>query len=194
VPPAGLLRLFLHNQCPPLPRSPFLQRFLQRQTPFHNFAYLTRLWRHNIVKATSPSISHNTNDHADTTPHSPASQLHMQHLLKIRSPQPSRSGHIRKPGHILNDHSCPLNPAVTDGFSLRELYREASAPGFATSNEGRLMLLNLERAGCALDPPAAAGLLETLIGLAGGLGPGAADLLQDSQVAFSHSPLRAAVI
>ena len=72
--------------------------------------------------------------------------------------------------------------AVTDGLSLRELYRDASAPDFCISDDARLMRLDLERAANVLQPPAAASLLENLAGFAEDLGPDAADLLQDCQV------------
>ena len=71
--------------------------------------------------------------------------------------------------------------AVTDGLSLRELYRDASAPNFCASDDARLLRLDLERAAIALEPPAAVSLLGTLAGFAEDLGPDAADLLQDCQ-------------
>ena len=61
--------------------------------------------------------------------------------------------------------SCPLGSAVADGFSLRELYRDASSTTFAQSSRAQEIQDSLQHQVKQLSEEKAAGLFTTLSGL-----------------------------
>ena len=54
---------------------------------------------------------------------------------------------------------------MSDGFSVRELYRDASTPGFSASTRGRDLLHSLERGLQSLQVEASVQLLQQLLSL-----------------------------